>query len=576
MKRLRWQIIIVFLALIAIGLLLYGQQPEILPEIEQVEVQPSQGGLYVEALIGSLGRLNPIFDWYNNADHDVNSLIYNSLIQFDDRMLPYGDLADSFGISPDGKTYNFLIRDAIWHDGKPVTSDDVVFTANLLKEDAIPIPDDLRNFWKKVSIEALDEKVVQFRLPESFAPFFDYLTFGILPKHIWEGVPPEEMVNSPLNLEPIGSGPYKFKEFLLEDGKIVGVGLEANTEYFKPSPFIDRFTFKYFPDVNAALTAYESSAKDENRAPEERIQGISQIETSALYQAFEQEGLNIYTGIMPRLGTVLFNLNNQEVPALNDLAVRQALYLGLNRQRIIDQILMGQGVLANGPIFPSSWAYYEKLPQISYNPEKAVSILKDAGYSIPADGGSVRVNDNIRLEFDLVFPDVFPYPEIAKSISEDWSLLGVKTNLLPVPENEFIPEYLTKRNFQVALVELSGMRFPDPDPYTFWHQTQITRGQNYSGWDDRQASEYLEQARTQIDPQTRQALYQNFQIRFMSQLPSLPLFYPVYSYGVSDQIQGVRMGPIFEYANRLDFVPEWFIFTSTNSAVNETEDSGQP
>ena len=571
MKRLRWQILVVVLALGAIGLLLYGQQPEQLPQIQQEVTLPSQGGVFVEALIGSPGRLNPMFDWSNNADRDINSLIYSSLIQFDDRFVPTGDLADSFGISPDGKTYNFLLKDALWHDGTPVTTDDVVFSANLLKEDSIPIPADLRNFWKKVTIESLDEKVVQFRLPEPFAPFFDYLTFGIIPKHIWENTPPEEMVNSPLNLNPTGSGPYRFKGFITNQGVIEGVELESFNDYFKKLPFIERIIFKYFPDAASALQAYEQTSSNDTLDPEEIISGISQIPDENLPQAFNQKGLNLYTGLLPKQGMVMFNLKSPAAVGLQDLPVRQALHLGLNRQWIADRILTGQAVLANGPIFPGSWAYYQNLPQISFDPEKAISILKDAGYIIPAEGGNVRSKDGTRLEFEMIYPDRALYREIAEAISDDWAGLGVKVNLKPVPDAEFTDKYLSTRNFQIALVELNGMRFPDPDPYPFWHQSQATRGQNYSGWDDRQASEYLEQARTQIDPETRKDLYDNFQIRFMSQLPSLPLFYPVYSYGINEKIQGVRLGALYELASRFDYILDWFIFTETNLNQKSTE-----
>jgi peptide/nickel transport system substrate-binding protein len=377
------------------------------------------------------------------------------------------------------------------------------------------------------------------------------------------------MVNSSLNLSPLGSGPYRFKAFEVEEGAIIGVELTPNQDFYKKVPFIERVIFRYFPDADTAISAYEQTHADETLPPEERISGISQITNTTLERAFLQTGLNIYTGLMPRLGMIFINLKNQDVPALQELPVRQALFLGTNRQRMIDQILQGQAIMANGPIFPASWAYYENLPQYAYEPETAIEMLKEAGYIIPAEGGSVREKDGERLEFSLVFPDSFPYNEIAIFLAEDWSKIGVKVDLIPVTEEELVEKYLVSRNFQLALVEINGMRFPDPDPYPFWHQTQAVRGQNNSGWDDRQGSEYLEQARTQIDAQTRQDLYQNFQIRFMSQLPSLPLFYPVYSYGVSDQVQGVRIGPIYQYSNRLDYINEWYIFTQANKIISQ-------
>ena len=170
MKNLRWQIVIVVLALIAIGILLIGQQPaSLLPGAQTTVLEPGQGGVYTEALIGTFGRLNPVLDYYNNADRSIDRLLYRGLVQFNDRGLPEDDLAESWGISQDGKIYNFSIRsDAIWHDGQPVTSSDVAFTVGLLRDENIPLPSDLREFWNQVEVFELDDQTVQFQLPEAF------------------------------------------------------------------------------------------------------------------------------------------------------------------------------------------------------------------------------------------------------------------------------------------------------------------------------------------------------------------------------------------------------------------------
>ena len=226
MKRLRWQIVIVVLALLVIAALLLWQQPEVVQQV--VTVQPATGGVYTEALIGSFGRLNPLLNLYNPADRDVNRLIFNGLVSFDDRGLPQGDLAESWGISQDGTIYNFSIREeATWHDGRPVTSEDVVFTLDLMRSEEFPTPQDIREFWDEIEVKDLDDKTLQFRLPEPFAPFLDYLTFGVLPKHLLEAIPPDELVDASFNQEPVGTGPYRFDHLLSEEGSIQGVVLSA-------------------------------------------------------------------------------------------------------------------------------------------------------------------------------------------------------------------------------------------------------------------------------------------------------------------------------------------------------------
>jgi len=556
--------------MVAIGLLLVGQQPDILSGVEKPREQPSSGGMYVEAVVGTPGRLNPLLDWYNNADRDIDRLIYSSLVKFNDRSVPVGDLADSWGISQDGKIYNFLIRDAVWHDGQPVTADDIIFTIDLLRNDAIPIPEDLRNFWNKVEVEIIDDNVIQFRLPEPFSPFLDYLTFGILPKHIWKDIPPEEIANSTLNLNPIGSGPYRFDRYITNQGQVEGVELDSNLNYYITPPFIEKIQFRYFQDAQTALKEYQAGKKDQNQK-QDRVMGIDQIPLDLLDESLNEDGLNFYTGLMPRLDLILFNLDDPKIPAIQDPSVREALYKGLNRQGLIDRLLKGQAVLANGPIFPASWAYYENLDQVPYDQEEAISLLIEAGYTLPAEGGNIRSKDGNRLSFELIYPDINPHPDLASAIKDDWAKIGVEVILKSVPLAQMVDNYLGLRQFQMALVEFNGMRYPDPDPYPFWHQSQADRGQNYSGWNDRQASELLEQARTESNPELRAQLYDNFQLRFMKELPSLPLFFPVYNYGVDSEVKGIRAGPIYETADRFRTLANWFL--KTQLGIGETPTS---
>jgi peptide/nickel transport system substrate-binding protein len=165
----------------------------------------------------------------------------------------------------------------------------------------------------------------------------------------------------------------------------------------------------------------------------------------------------------------------------------------------------------------------------------------------------------VRLEFEMVFPDQAPFIEIASAIQRDWATLGVRLTLKAVPFNMLVDDYLEPRTYQIALATLDFLRSPDPDPYPFWHQTQITKGQNYSGWNDRQASELLEQARTLVDVPERTRRYYSFQVRFANQMPALPLFYPVYTYGVDTQIQGVSMGPVYDITDRFATITNWFL-----------------
>ena len=548
MKRLRWQILVVVVTLVLVGVLLLSQGPVITPILPQA----ASGGVYTEGLVGAMGRLNPLLDWNNSADRDVDRLIYSGVMRFDARGMPETDLAESWGTTADGTVYNFSLRpNAVWHDGTPVTSDDVIFTIELMKSSASFYPADVKELWSKVEIIRLNDRALQFKIPEPYAPFLDYMTFGVLPKHLLEGVPLDQILNADFNLKPVGTGPFKFDHLLIDNGQIVGVVLVRNEQYHLQKPFIEQVIFKYYATSADTLDAFQSGD----------VAGVSRLTDDILPQALEEPNLSIYTSRLPQMGFVLFNLNNPEVAFLQEAKLRRALMLGLNRQRLIDAFMAGQAIPLDSPILPGSWAHYDGVEKIPYDADMAIALLKELGYTLPADGGAVRVKDGKPLAFNLVHPDDEVHTKMAESIQENWAKIGVQVNLVPVSYASLQTDYLAKRTYQAALVELALPRTPDPDPYPFWHQAEATGGQNYSQWDNRSASEYLEQARVTTDFGLRARLYRNFQVIFARELPSLPLYVPVYSYGVNNTVQGVQMPPLYDTSDRFLLIPQWYLVT---------------
>jgi len=557
MKKLRWQILIILLTGLFVGILLLTQQPQ----IQQTVNQPQTGGTYTEAIIGSFQRLNPLLDQYNQADRDVNRLLFSSLIRFDAKGSPRPELAESWGVSKDGMTYNFSIRDnAIWHDGNPLTVDDIIFTIDMMRADESIIPSDVETFWDQVTIQKLDDYNIQFRLPEPFAPFLDYLNFGILPKHLLENLSFNQIVESTFNLQPVGSGPYKLERLIVENNNVVGVALTQNKEYFLGKPYIEQVIFRYYPDAASAYTAYL----------DKEVQGIAQVTADILPQVLTQPDLSVYTGRRPELSLVLLNLNNPKVEFLKDVNVRWSLMKGVNRSFIINRILNGQAIVADSPILPGSWAHYADTP-IEYDQEGAINLLKSSQYTFEQEADLVRAKDGVYLRFKLAHPDDPLHTLIAQSLQKDWSQLGIEVTLDPMPYEVLIDEKLVQRDYEAALVDINLNRSPDPDPYPFWDQAQATGGQNYSQWDNNAASEYLEQARINFDISERIRLYNNFQVVFRKEMPAILLYYPVYSYAVDSKVQGVQMGPIYDPSDRLDNIKDWYLIIRRGSQLEETE-----
>ncbi len=550
MKQLRWQILVVLATLGIVAVLLFSQQS---PTITgPILPQPEQGGVYTEGLVGSLGRLNPLLDWNNSADRAVDRLLFTGLVRFDERGLPQADLAEAWGVAQDGTVYNFSIRqDAVWHDGTPVTSDDLLFTIDRMKTAGSLYPQDIKDLWGKIEVEKLSDKVIKFTLPEPFVPFMDYLTFGVLPKHLLDSVPAGEMPEAEFNINPVGTGPYKFDHLLVENRQITGVVLTVSDTYYGSAPFIEQVVFRYYKSSADAMDAYQQGD----------VLSVSQITSDVLNTALEEPSLSVYTSRLPQISFVLFNLNNPEVPFFQDPKLRRALMLSIDRPYLISTFLQGQAVPANGPILPSSWAYHDGLEHFEYNPDEAINILKAAGYVIPAEGGDVRAKEGTLLSFTMLHPDTEIHTHIAETIRAEWAAIGVQVELQAVPYEKLAADFLASRKYQAALVDLNLARTPDPDPYPFWHQAEATGGQNYTQWDNRAASEYLEQARVTADYTLRTRLYRNFQVVFSKELPALPLFAPVYSYGVDSQVQGVQMAPLYDPSDRLATFTGWYLLT---------------
>lgn len=549
MKQFRWQIIIILLTGLVVGLLLLSEQTG----FRLVSPVPTRGGSYTEALVGNLQRLNPALDYYNSVDRDVDRLLFSSLIEFDAQGLPQADLAESWGISYDGLSYNFVIQEnAVWHDGNPVVADDIVFTINLMRDPDSVLPEDIKDFWQSVEVIGLGDKQVQFRLQEPFAPFLDYLNFGVLPNHILSGMTYQEMINSEFNLQPIGSGPYKFEGLTVDSGAITSVTLSANTEYYKKSPFINEIIFQYFANNRDAYDAYVQG----------NVLGVSAITPDILNESMINADLSLYSMVEPKISMILFNLDNNNVRFFQDEIIRRSLLLGLDRKGIIDRLLDGQAIIAEVPILLNSWAYYAGIPRVDQDLQRSISLLKEAGY-ISENNESVRSKDGNALSFTLVHPNDPIHTQISEAIQSDWDKLGVQVNLLPVSYDALILDHLQPLTFEAALIDINYFGSPDPDPYPFWDQAQQTGGQNYSQWENRVVSQYLEEARISQDFEERAKLYRNFQVVFSDELPALPLFYSIYTFAVDKSVQGIRVGSMYDTSDRFWNITDWFLLAQS-------------
>ncbi len=504
---------------------------------------PDVGGTYTEGIAGIPQFINPLLAQYNQVDQDLNALIFNGLTRFDGQGNLEPDLAKSWTTSEDGLVYVFKLRSDIrWQDNRPFTADDVIFTVNLMQDPDFPGVPSLGRLWQTVTVEKLDNYTLRFSLAEPFPAFADYTTIGILPEHLLKGMPARDLLNHPFNLKPVGTGPFKLDEVNAQFAH-----LSANPLYAGSKPHLAHLELRFYPSYQENIAAYQAG----------EVQGINSIPPQAIPMVETMDSLNLYTARLSGYEIIYLNLQDpQKAPFFQEVEVRQALLYALNRQALLDQALYGQGLVANGPILAWSWAYNAAQPVITFDPAKATALLDQAGW-VDSDGDGIRDKEGHPLAFSLLTSDDPNRVKVAEAIIDQWKKLGIVATLEVVGAG--LGDRLAQRQFQAAMAEvlLSG----DPDPYPFWHQSQIAGGQNYAGWSHDEASILLEQARAVTDRGKRNDFYFEFQRIFAEELPSLILFYPVYTYGVSREVNDVQLGPLSNPSDRFRTITNWYILT---------------
>ena len=497
---------------------------------------------YVEAIVGSPARVNPLFAPLNDTDRDLAALVFSGLTRLgpDGQVLP--DLAESWKISEDGLTYIFrLRRDVDWHTGAAFTAEDAVFTYELLADPQLPSDPTLGQFWRQVSCEAGDEFTLLCELPAPFAaPFLAHTTIGLLPKHAFAGITAATIADSPLNQAPVGTGPFRLVQ--MDQEKAV---LRANATYYGERPAIDEIEFRFFPDPSTAAAALSRGDVQGLLLGPEASQEDFDLLTST-------PGLRAYTANRSRL-QVLF-LNNGQ-PHFDDKALRQAVALTIDVDDIIGNLLGGRAVRADSPMVPGTWAYNPQLEPRPHDPEEARRLLEEAGWKMTDDGGRQKEGEELRVD---LMTDKDPLRiELAEEIASQLEEVGIQVTVASQDSGD-LRELLIAHQYQAAVFGWDPG--PDPDPYPTWHSSQVgPEGRNLASYQSEDADRVIEEARQTTDLDKRQALYYTFQQKFLEDVPSVLLYYPVFTYFVAEDVQDVELGTLFQTSSRFANVTLWTV-----------------
>ncbi|GIW09818.1 MAG: ABC transporter substrate-binding protein [Dehalococcoidia bacterium] len=505
------------------------------------EVAPDRGGVFVEGVVGSPLTLNPILAGFNDVDRDLASLIFSGLVRLNERGEPVPELAVRWEVTPDGKAVVMALRrDAHWHDGTPFGARDVVFTIRAIQAPRFQGPPDLAESWKNVTVEALDDFTVRFRLRDAFAPFLASLQVGMLPAHLLKDVPPEALPDHPFRVAPVGTGAWKVRDVAND-----AVTLEANLGHYGPTPYLRTFQMRFFPDRAALLAALRRG----------EIQGAAGVTDTDLLRLGKSKEYQLYTA--PRASFTILFLNNRSA-FFRDKAVRQAIAYALNRQRIIEVAAGGLGVVADTPIPPGTWAAETTPQKIAHDPDRARMLLSEAGWAPGSDG--IREKNGEKFRFALLTNDDPSRIAAAEEIARQLRQIGLRAEVSASGYSGLIERFLAPRQFDAVLFGLDPGG--DPDSYSNWHSSQARPGGfNFVSYSNRKVDELLEKARTSSDPLERARAYAEFQAIFSEEVPSVLLYYPMTSYAVSREVNGVSLRLLFEPSDRFRSLPNWYVKT---------------
>lgn len=341
---------------------------------------PSLGGEFIEGVVGQPRFLNPIYGEVNDVDRTINSLIFSGLMTYDIEGGIVNDLAQSYKISEDGKTYDFILKNNIfWHDGKAITADDIIFTIKTIQNSDYKSP--LRVIWIDVDVQKNSSNSITFKLKNSYNSFLENCTVKIIPQHIWENILPENFILSSYNLKPVGSGPFKFNSIEQSDaGMIQKINLVSNRKYYQQAPYISEFSFQFFEDKDQLIKSadqrlingFSLAPLDNNQAEAEKKIGANWSKSKKYkYYSFE----------LPRYFAIFFNMQKQKILAENNL--RQALVLGTDKKLIIDSITdttNNKITETNSPILPNFFGFNGPTKIYQTDLQEAEKLLDELGF----------------------------------------------------------------------------------------------------------------------------------------------------------------------------------------------------
>lgn len=433
---------------------------------------------------------------YRTAD-----LIYSGLVQLTPELQPVPELAERWE-APDATTLVFTLREGLtFSDGSPLTADDVVFTFQTILTPDFAAP--FRALYAPIAaVEAVDARTVKFTLSAPYAPVLSYLDIGIVPKALAEA-------GHDLALNPVGAGPMK----LVEWNRGSTIVLEPNPAYWGPAPAVGRLTLQVIANNTARAQALEAGDLDIIQSPLSP-QDIARLAADSRFR-------NV---IRPGLGVTYLNFNTKD-PLLAEPAMRRAFAMLVDQDTIVNEIYQGVDAVATGVILPSSWAYSTDIRQPTFDPEGAVALFSQLGWS-DSNGDGILDRDGVKLSVTLAThtedPNRVQTIEYLQAVMQE---AGVDASVRLTDWPSFSTNYVQKGEHQIAL--LGWLNIVDPDRMLYG---QLATGGplNWGGYSSPEVDAALAEGRTALDIPARAAAYRRAAAVLAEEVPYFIVSYQGY------------------------------------------------
>jgi len=518
-----------FLSLLGVLPLAACGRSESTRESSADEGGPVYGDTLVEASIGDISGLIPNIT-SDSASHEVGGLLYSNLIRTDKELRPEGELAERWDISKDEMTITFYLRkDAKWHDGEGVTAEDVDFTYRYMIDPKTPTAY-AEPFRQVRRAEVVDRYTYRVTYEKPYAPALLSWGLWILPRHILEPVwkAGEDLRTTRQNRFPVGSGPYRFGEWKTGEKVVV----EANPDYFEGRPYLKRVVYRIIPDQSTIFL--ELKARNIDLASLTPIQYRRQTEFPAFLKSFHR-----YRYLSNSYAYLGFNLRDAR---FQDKRVRHGIAHAINKQEIIEGVLLGLGRPAVGPYKPGTWWYKDDVKTFPFDPERAKALLADAGWTrATADG--ILEKDGKPFSFTIrTNQGNLVRQQTAEIIQRRLRAVGIDVKIHVVEWAAFLNTFIRKKDFEAII--LGWGLGQDPDQYEIWHSSQTGPEElNHISYKNPKVDELLEAGRRTFNQEKRTAIYGELQEVLADDQPVIFLYVPDALPVVSARVHGIEPAP---------------------------------